>query len=100
MHLLQAGRFTRIHTCLLPPGPGCFSFQFALCSICLMKKSTSPNPVVSLPPASCLQCAQVPKERWGRLQITHYNPAPGLGGEAFWPAGDSSLQRNKNTEQP
>lgn len=32
------------------------------------------------------------------MQITHYKPAPGLGGEAFWLVADSSPQRNKKTE--
>lgn len=40
-----------------------------------------------------------PQEWQGRLRVTHYNPATGLGGEAFWPVADSSLQRNKETEQ-
>lgn len=29
------------------------------------------------------------------MQITHYKPAPGLGGETIWPVGDSPLQRKK-----
>ena len=76
------------------------------------------NPAACLPPASCLQRPTYPTtrqpashqpavyrvHRWpqewqGRLHVTHYNPAAGLGGEAFWPAADSSLQRNKETEQ-
>ena len=34
------------------------------------------------------------------INVAHYNPAPGLGGEAFWPAGDSSSQRTRKPSSP
>ena len=51
--LLHAGGFPGIRARLLPPRPGYFSFWSALCSVCFVKKRTTPQPH-STPPTSQL----------------------------------------------
>ena len=97
---------------LCTPGPGwqlrwdshlCPASQarmpfLSICFVCHLfgeEKNYPTNPEHPSHQPAVYSVHRWPQERWGRLHVTHYNPAPGLGGEAFWPAGDSSLQRNK-----